>query len=554
MSAWQQLGIEPTNDIRAIKKAYAIRLKLTHPDDDAQAYQQLREAYDWAQDYAKFHLTYGGDGFHEVARPIEPPEMALVESAEPTQALVPSTAPEASAEHDAVPPAVTLASLLKECAGLWAGQSTAGMVQEWPRLQALLEDLPIAEHNQASRAFAQFVVEETDLPVEVLIALTRHFQWGLDFRADQFLGSHLSHALYQRLSAADVFAAFHPEKYTQHAWALALTKLWDNKRGLLARLLAACLDYPTRHRVLQARLGTLQTLGASRKSAKTIQNFVAMGGVLQGIFFALLVIGALAFLYDPGVSQKSFFDAVAPGVGAAIIFFALDKTSDGYPPLFRKVRSRLNLDWTPLIPVLMVMLVYLDQHYAWLAGYSNSSAFLYGLVFSYLGLWLLVPTHEHPWRKLLLPTYFLLLFGVQEFFSKLQTPLLISLAFAWTLGAHVALRRYPVRFEWVYFKLIKLGFLRSNPWLFLAIKFIAVAWALVAIIMLPALLFRMAANYRVLYAVTAICAGFFLSHVRSVDGQTHGLLAWVLAVVFGIQMLQAASQRLADYGLKKLHG
>lgn len=558
MDSWSQLGIEPTTDIRAIKKAYAIRLKLTHPDDDPQAYQQLREAYDWAQGYAKFHLNYPSDELGDAVSIIEAPPQpsASVEFTESVESMsMPAwpIPPEAIVAQDHAPQAPTVESLLKDCANLWAAQGATGLVQQWPRQQALLEDLPIGEHQHASRVFARFVVEEFDLPVEVLISLTRHFQWGLDFRADQYLGAYLSQALYQRLSAAEVFAAFHPEKYTQHAWALALAKLWDNKRGLLARLLAAGLDGPTRHRVLQARLSTLQILGASRASIKATQDCVAMGGMLQGIFFALFVVGTLVFLYEPGVAKKSFFDAFAVEVGAVILFFMLDRSFNQHQIFVRDFRNGRSLDWVPLIPVVIAMLVYLDQRYAWLAGYSNGSAFLYGLIFLYLGLWLLAPTDEHPWRKLLLPSFFLLLLGLQEFFSQLQTPLLISLAFAWTLGAHVVLRRYPVRFEWVYFKLIKLGLLRANPWMFLGTKFIAVAWALVAMILLPALLFRMAANYRVLYAVAAICAGFLLSHVGSVDGQTHGLLAWVLAVVFGIQMLQAASQRLADFGLKKLH-
>ena len=45
MSAWDILGLAPTQDVRAIKRAYAAKLKTTRPDDDAQAYQDLREAY-----------------------------------------------------------------------------------------------------------------------------------------------------------------------------------------------------------------------------------------------------------------------------------------------------------------------------------------------------------------------------------------------------------------------------------------------------------------------------------------------------------------------------
>jgi hypothetical protein len=53
VTIWQRLGIEPTSDLATIKRAYAARLKVTRPEDDASAYQALREAYDAAQAYAR---------------------------------------------------------------------------------------------------------------------------------------------------------------------------------------------------------------------------------------------------------------------------------------------------------------------------------------------------------------------------------------------------------------------------------------------------------------------------------------------------------------------
>ncbi|WP_064200232.1 hypothetical protein [Brevibacillus brevis] len=53
MNIWRILDIDPTEDISTIKKAYAKKLKLHHPEDDPEGYQQLREAYDLAIKMAK---------------------------------------------------------------------------------------------------------------------------------------------------------------------------------------------------------------------------------------------------------------------------------------------------------------------------------------------------------------------------------------------------------------------------------------------------------------------------------------------------------------------
>ena len=53
MSVWAVLEIEPTNNVRLIKKAYAVKLKVTRPEDDSKGYQALREAFDTAKRLAK---------------------------------------------------------------------------------------------------------------------------------------------------------------------------------------------------------------------------------------------------------------------------------------------------------------------------------------------------------------------------------------------------------------------------------------------------------------------------------------------------------------------
>jgi hypothetical protein len=59
---WETLGIEPTTDESVIRRAYARELKQHRPDQDPQGYQQLREAFDAAKEYAKGEMIWLDDG------------------------------------------------------------------------------------------------------------------------------------------------------------------------------------------------------------------------------------------------------------------------------------------------------------------------------------------------------------------------------------------------------------------------------------------------------------------------------------------------------------
>src|ERR1700722_16435804 len=59
---WGVLGTDPTADVMLIRRAYARRLKLTNPEDDAEAFARLRAAYDQALGQAQASARAAGGG------------------------------------------------------------------------------------------------------------------------------------------------------------------------------------------------------------------------------------------------------------------------------------------------------------------------------------------------------------------------------------------------------------------------------------------------------------------------------------------------------------
>ena len=54
MNIWNILGIEPTTDKKAIRKAYAAKTKEIHPEEKPEEFKQLHEAYQAALGYADY--------------------------------------------------------------------------------------------------------------------------------------------------------------------------------------------------------------------------------------------------------------------------------------------------------------------------------------------------------------------------------------------------------------------------------------------------------------------------------------------------------------------
>ena len=57
MNIWETLGIEPTTDVKFIRRRYAELVRLYHPEDQPEIYQEIVEAYQEALTYARSRKT-----------------------------------------------------------------------------------------------------------------------------------------------------------------------------------------------------------------------------------------------------------------------------------------------------------------------------------------------------------------------------------------------------------------------------------------------------------------------------------------------------------------
>lgn len=162
MDCWSILQLADDADERSIKRSYARLLKVTRPDEDAEGFQRLREAYEEALEIARWRED---DEVMVEAPPFEP-EPAIET---PTLSELPDWSRLPQLQPSSTPSAAQQAE--DQARALIPGLSTENLPQRWE--QALQQDCASA----FEQALLRLCFEQPGLRVGILVWAVQQREW-----------------------------------------------------------------------------------------------------------------------------------------------------------------------------------------------------------------------------------------------------------------------------------------------------------------------------------------------------------------------------------------
>lgn len=178
MNPWNVLGIDQTNDLTLIKRAYSRLLKQAHPEEDPEGYQRLREAYDAARRIVSDGEQHRQADLSVSELTIPPPQFTEhTEEAEGISASAPDIVPGQWSDHDAESPEVAASRFLRHAAEIYDRFASRIDAEAWTRL---LEDDAFSgiEVRQILRwELLGLLMDKPWLPGNIWRILNHAFSW-----------------------------------------------------------------------------------------------------------------------------------------------------------------------------------------------------------------------------------------------------------------------------------------------------------------------------------------------------------------------------------------
>jgi len=370
---WEQLGIGPTTDTAAIKRAYAVKLRRTRPDDDARAYQRLREAYDCALWWAR-HAVQDAD--NDAMPAAEPPGSA------PAAAAAPVAPPEPVPAPPPPPPAPSPEALFSQAMLAWQQGGAAGVLAAWPALKAGLHTLPLRQGAEASARFADLVIGVPQMPGDFVRGLQEHFGWLGDFRTARSIGTARAEALQEVLADVSFRVITDPPTLRLHAQVLALHRLLQASLLWHAWLYASLVGVAVAYRMAASGTALLRRLDLDHEAQRALNTVLVRGQWIRTFAVAAMVF-VMGRLAGAGLEQ-----AVLGLAGTLLLGFAAGTVLLLLLMYLAKLRAALVLPprWASRVPAWPAL-----RHLPWLALPAMAgSALLFALAARQDSTWLFI--------------------------------------------------------------------------------------------------------------------------------------------------------------------
>jgi hypothetical protein len=185
---WHILGIEPTEDLRSIKRAYARKVREHNPEDAPEQFQAIRNAYEIALGFADRKTADVNLKFNprQFAAPVDAPSDPSLEGG---VVLHPDNAPlpfEATRDEDGVPPGMPVNySLVDQLVrDVVEAVRSVDTWDEKKRFKLALEALRSESVDTALQfelALSRELIKCDAVPDDFLASLIQHYGWHVSY-------------------------------------------------------------------------------------------------------------------------------------------------------------------------------------------------------------------------------------------------------------------------------------------------------------------------------------------------------------------------------------